>query len=402
MVENLLDIWISDIKRYTWKHGLITISPFSDIDRIKENLVFFFGQNKFEYEIFSPIPDQIYALLTTPKLSSLYKLAEISSTIDYYRKHSESQLLSLHGNKKKLSYDEIQGRFFELYINKILVDNKFNPSIKDQYTDSKNNDHPIDISFIFRDIKYLVECYKVSNPKRNLYVKLINDINKHAFKASKSARFFEMFSGYYVFTSKTITPDIIHRASETFKIAINQYFSEFKDNSNPKIRLDYQFENEDYQFKLFSNYVSANFNLENVTNSSSNSLVFKCVDIGPNGRVSLDFKPALTHLDIDTQIIDKIRNKKRQHKNSPIKNKLIIIEFENIKDNNLYQGSVPISPYDIKNFNFSKLIDSNTTIVFWLKTIESTKYLTNIGIIDHPNFDKNLKTRLLNLKINWY
>jgi hypothetical protein len=91
----------------------------------------------------------------------------------------------------------------------------------------------------------------------------------------------------------------------------------------------------------------------------------------------------------------------RQHKDSPIKNKLIIVEFENIKDNNLYQGSIPITKNEVNQLNFNKLIDMNTSIIFWIKTIESSRYTTSIGIAALPSFNKELKSKLLNVKINW-
>lgn len=388
------------MKRYAWRHALINEIPFSSLNKIKSTLEFFFGSERFEYDVYFPIPDQMFALLTNHRLSSLYKLAEISNTIDFYRDKESFQVLALHGKKRRLSLDEVQGRLFELYINKILHDNAFNPSINDEYIDQMKNVHPIDISFEFNNEKYLIECLKVSNPNKNLYLRLINDINKISSKYFNKINNAELFSGYFIF-HKPLAPEIIHQASQTFKAAINKYFTSFRNFSESKIPLDYQIDNEQFSFKIFSNYVSQLFNLDNITNATPNSLVFKA-NTKNNKRVPiLEFKPGLTHQNIDKHIIDKICKKKQQHRNSPIKKKLVLIEFEKILDNNLYQGSLPISPNDIKTFNFEKIIDQDTTIVFWIKSIDSRIYRTEIGIIDHPDFDKNIKTRLLNLKINW-
>lgn len=402
MKENLLDIWSSKMKEYVWRHGLINQSPYSDIERIKENLLFFFGAKIFEYEKIFPLSDQLYALLSSSRLSSLFKLAEVSSTIDFYRKNPTRELLPLHGNRRKLSYDEIQGRFFELFINKILIENKFTTNTVDLYKDDKNISHPIDISIEFQKTKYLIECYKVGNPKKQLFSKLINDIIKYSLKFSQNLRPVEMFSGYFIFKTEPITPDIIQHSSIVFKKALSEYFAGFRDQLSRVTKLDYQFENSFIQLKLFSNFVSSNFDLAHIQDKKTNSLIFRTIVEGETyGNVTLDFSPMISHKSYKEHLIDKIRDKKRQHKDSPIKNKLIIVEFENIKDNNLYQGSIPITKNEVNQFNFNKLIDINTSIIFWIKTIDSSRYTTSIGIAAYSSFNKDLKTKLLNLKINW-
>jgi hypothetical protein len=207
-----------------------------------------------------------------------------------------------------------------------------------------------------------------------------------------------MFSGYFIFKTEPITPDIIQHSSIVFKKAI----SGFRDQLSRVTKLDYQFENSFIQLKLFSNFVSSNFDLEHIQNIKTNSLIFRTILEGElYGNVTLDFSPTIAHISYKEHIIDKIRDKKRQHKDSPIKNKLIIVEFENIKDNNLYQGSIPITKNEVNQFNFNRLIDMNTSIIFWIKTIESSRYTIIIGIAALPSFNRELKSKLLNLKINW-
>ncbi len=403
MKENLLDIWSSKMKEYVWRHGLINKSPYSDIERIKENLLFFFGIKNFEYEKIFPYSDQFYALLSSSRLSSLFKLAEISSTIDFYKQNPTIELLLLHGNKRKLSYDEIQGRLFELFINKILLENKFTTNIMDLYKDDRNISHPIDVSIEFQKTKYLIECYKVANPQKQLFSKLINDIIKYSSKFSKNLRPVEMFSGYLLFKTEPLTPDIIQHSFIVFKKALNEFFAGFRNQQNKVTKLDYQFENSFIQLKLFSNFVSSNFDLEHIKDLKTNSLIFRTIAEGElYGNVTLDFSPIIAHKSYKEHKINKIKDKKRQHKSSPIKNKLIIVEFENIKDNNLYQGSIPITKNEVDQFNFNKLIDLNTSIIFWIKTIASSRYTTSIGIAALPSFNRELKSKLLNLKINWF
>jgi hypothetical protein len=86
--------------------------------------------------------------------------------------------------------------------------------------------------------------------------------------------------------------------------------------------------------------------------------------------------------------VDKILCKKRQHKNSPIKNKINVVEFENILDNKLYQGSLPITKQDVAKLNYSDLINEESSILFWIKKIVSSKYTTNVGLADHSSFNK--------------
>jgi hypothetical protein len=402
MKENLLEEWSSKMKEFVWRNGLISTSPFADIDKIKDNLLFFFSKKAFEYDHDLPKTDQMYSLIYTPRTSSLYKLAEIANTIAFYRTLPNFNVLDIHGKKRKLTYDELQGKIFELFINKVFINNGLHSDIRSTYTDSTNIDHPIDVTLNFRDTNYLIECYKVENQIKELFTKLIYQINKFASKFSNDFSQGELFSGYIVFKTEPLTSDMIHHTGIIFKDAINQFITGFRNKENREVKLDFQFENSFIEFKLFSNMLSESFNLNLIHKKPFNSLTFKTVLHGEIfGRITFDFAANYVYRNYLSQIEEKIQHKISQHRKSPIKKKIIVVEFENITDNKIYQGSIPVTKNDIGQLNFNKLIDNDTSILFWIKTIEPAKYMTSIGFAGHPTFDKALKSSLLNFKINW-
>lgn len=403
MNDNILEDWSRKMKDFVWRNGLINVSPFSDIDKIKDNLTFFFGINKFEYDQNIPKTDQMYSLLVEPQKSSLYKLAEIANTISFYRDSTDFNILDLHGSKRRLSYGELQGRIFELFINKVFVYNGLQSTIHNSYQDTSSNNQPIDVTLKFQDNLYLIECYKAENQTKELLTKLIYQLKTFAAKFSNSISQGELFSGYILFKTEPLTPSIIHKTGIIFKDKMKEFIYGFRNVNNKVVQLSFPYENSDIEFRLISNLILKESNLDSVASLPFNSVIFKTVLHGEIlGRITFDCTVNFFHRNYVTQIEEKIRRKIRQHKKSPIKKKIIAVEFENISDNKIYQGSMPVKEKDIDLLNFDKLVDSNTSILFWIKTINSEKYSTSIGFVDHPSFNKTLKSKFANLKINWY
>jgi hypothetical protein len=207
--------------------------------------------------------------------------------------------------------------------------------------------------------------------------------------------------GFLQFKKENITPEDKNSVTENFRKLLKKYFQAFR-NSNSDILLAHQkFSDDSIHIEIMPYHIFQTKENE-IYDSLTNGITFHHTILGQlQGILRINYKVKLSYKGLDDLVSEKIRNKKRQHRDSPIAKKIIAVEIENSYGLNNFQNSLPAKPETFISKKVTDLIDDNTAIIIVLRTLEKTEQKIDWGFISNNNFDRSLKMILTKPKMKW-
>ena len=394
MEENLLDIWKNNIDQLKWKLARPFDPPFKDVNKIIENLLTIFPKEDFIMQNgkISNI-NFLTSLLISNPIIALHKLSEYSKSIEFLNNHPDN--LELH--QGRINYDEIQDRFFELFVNRLLENSGLKTSLTDSYQ-INGKIKPIDGSFNYQGQRYLVECKKIYNSKQDLIKELVFETLSFHLKFSTSFSLEELFGGYIRFKNPKLNPKLKNSALEKFRELLKEYYKTFRNNNSDTIKGHFEFKNDDFEIVLMPALMFSN-QKENIYKESGDIILFEAKMKNENsitGVVELKYNVKLSHYNLEDFLYRKMKDKISQHRNSPINNKIFAFEFENVSNFNQFKNSLPIKSEFFEKDRFAKLVDNQTAILLVLKSVGVEEVRMDFGVVSSNKFNKQLKYKLEN------
>jgi hypothetical protein len=346
--ENINNIYFTSKSKSFFSENII------DIQRAILILKSFFGEayfkvnqgfsNKDISSLYANDQWIIYHLAQSKNsIGSIQVILEIAEIIRYFSQTEKNKLLlnlKLKPNGK-INESQIRCSLFELYAAKILNSSGFNIAI-DEIDFSVSKDKRLDIVAEHEDEKYLIECMTLNEHEEEKVMINLSSyfINTYTFLIDKYKNDFQVLGalpvcGYFVVENKKA----LNNAKTRFKEQLRKYQKDIisMKYGGKTISVPYS-EKEDFKFEIcIEPFKLGLFEAYNgFFDKKFFALRFRLIPrrVGSNFELSpqLDMSIQFPKEELEERIKTAIENKRSQHHNSIIKNKIFMLEYEN------YQG----------------------------------------------------------------
>jgi len=354
--EDYLTEWYDHMRLIRFQNNYQQNKYFVNLDQIYQELASFFDRENFSVKRMINPDNWFLHILANKQLPSLCIMNELAELIRYYKTVSNAGIYRMRNNVGHLNYRELKEKFYEIYVRYLLNSVNLETKIGEHYLSSKGIKKEIDLLLAIDGQQYNIEVTKYYDGYKDSLVDLGQSVVEIIRKTGDKKRIepHEMFSGYFAFKNRNAKSITANKG--IFESKMQDFFNGFR-NGNGVITLPQRVSNDEFEFDLESSY-SNNYKAYPVLLSKFNAYV--------SFATTWQLGDAHYNLDTDIQIsdeikkanerlIDKIKKKLIQHKESPYR-LLIVVGIEEIFSTHEKGRAIPIRKENIDTEAIHKLL----------------------------------------------
>ncbi|WP_431199624.1 hypothetical protein ACQ86K_01150 [Mucilaginibacter sp. P19] len=305
--------------------------------------------------------------------SSIYLLNEVAELLKFYRKLPNKEALHIIQKNGKINYRSFNEKLFELQVNYLLRSVGLNPQVGQSYL-LDGNQKEIDLLLEYNGQTYNIEVTKYYDAFTEELLALSMEIigSLHQTTIKRTLTLDEIFSGYIAFKKRK--DGLVKRNKELFykgvKDFVHGYRSVKEDNT---IRHPSKKETDDFAFQIepvFSqNYERA---YDQLLDKYPGYIKFKIeADLKTNRYHANAYTATRTSVeDGNTRLVEKIREKLRQHKNYQDGLLVIVIAIEQVFSSFSNNRAIPIRQNDVNKKAIYDEIKGKAAVVLLFKEMK--------------------------------
>lgn len=367
---NYLDEWFEDMQVFMWKGVLQNDPYFRNLTAIKQEFEEFFDKNDFGSA--NPNPDNwLFHIFANKQISSIYTINETAELLRFLKSLPDQNLYYLKNKEGKINYKGLQEKLYEIYIRYLFTSAGFTPKAGQTYTASTGHSKEIDLLLEIESGHYNIEITKFYDVFKEELVALAADVVRHiTFTVIKrQLHHDETFSGYFAFKARDWF--LVKKNKQLIGLQIKKYLDGYR-SSKDQLVYPQKIETDDYEFELesvFNNNYDNHY--DNYLKPFPASIKFRVsADVRTNkGRVESQALSRETIADQNARLKVKIKEKLKQHKDSPYP-LLIVIAIEKIFSTHAKNKTISIGKKEVDTLAIHKLISNKAAVLFIFKEIE--------------------------------
>jgi hypothetical protein len=395
-IANIIDRWHEHMQLLKWKRAIPNDPYLRNLDAIKTELGLFFNLDDFAGDI-KPEPENwLYHIFANLHDASLFVVNETAELLRYFRGLSNQPIYHLKNAEGRVNYKRLQEGLYELYIQYMFdaVGMKFKSG--QYYTDRLGNEKEIDLLLEVCGQTFNVEITKFYDPFKESIVDLAQDVieavGKTVLKNAMTQD--ELFSGYFAFKHRK--PALIKKRKQLIGQQIKKFTDGYRKVKDNTLLLPKKIENDEFEFEIepmFSGKYDNKYDQHLA--QFPGSIKFRIIgDIQTNmAHIEASANCRESPAEQNVRLINKIREKLKQHRDSPYP-LLIIIGIEQIFSTHPKNRTIAIREEEIDKQAVHELILGKAALMFIFKDVNDQGYYCKSVLFGEQQFHGPLLDKL--------
>lgn len=369
---NYLDDWYDQTLALKWKLVLHEHPYLRELDAIRDELRGFLPAQ--DLDAGNPVNKHnwLLHLFADKQPNSVYVLNEVAELIRYFRLLGSPPSLQLHTADGAIDYRSLQDRLLELQVHYLLTSIGCKPLFGQNYLKADGTAKPIDMTITAGDRTYTVETTKYYDGYKEALLALGTRIlGKIALDANTGAyRLDEVFSGYLLYKQKN--DKLLNQGYQVFTSGLKAFLHGYRGAKANTILLPAKKSTEDYEFMIEPGFADQYDQLYDQLGEGHPAFIkFRISANIQNYRSHIDLRitAADNREDRNKRLIEKIREKRRQHRESP-NPLLIVIAIEEVFTSHPKNRTQAITSQDIDEQALHEHIRGKCTVLLLFKRLK--------------------------------